>query len=71
MYKPFSFISVNSLSQIILPGSNLKTVDKRLGSLSPTSLVLSPGWVGKAKLSTFRRPLSVQAAYRYNLRNCY
>ncbi|KGN55524.1 uncharacterized protein LOC101206784 [Cucumis sativus] len=45
-------------------GSNLKTVDRRLGSLSPTSLVLSPGWVGNAKLSTSRRSLSVQAAYR-------
>lgn len=44
-------------------GSNLKTADKRLGSVSPTSLLLNPGWVGKANLSTFRRPLSVQAAY--------
>ncbi|XP_038900139.1 uncharacterized protein LOC120087268 [Benincasa hispida] len=45
------------------PGSNLKTANKHLGSVSPTSLLLGPGWVGKTKLSTFRRPLSVQAAY--------
>ncbi|KAG6608647.1 hypothetical protein SDJN03_01989, partial [Cucurbita argyrosperma subsp. sororia] len=44
-------------------GSNLKTADKRFGSVSPTRSLLNPGWVGKAKLSTFRRPLSVQAAY--------
>ena len=67
MYVTINCICLSVLSPIFLPGSNLKTADKRFGSVSPTRLLLNPGWVGKAKLSTFRRPLSVQAAYRYNL----
>ncbi|XP_022135691.1 uncharacterized protein LOC111007585 [Momordica charantia] len=44
-------------------GSNMKAADKRLGSASPTSFLHNSDRVGKVKLSTFRRPLSVQAAY--------
>ncbi|KAG6591206.1 hypothetical protein SDJN02_12903, partial [Cucurbita argyrosperma subsp. argyrosperma] len=64
-----SLVSTKNPQLQLSSGSNLKTADKLLGSVSPTSLLLNPGWVGKAKLSTSRRPLSVQAAYRYNLRN--
>ncbi|XP_022936063.1 uncharacterized protein LOC111442778 [Cucurbita moschata] len=58
-----SLVSTKNPQLQLSSGSNLKTADKLLGSVSPTSLLLNPGWVGKAKLSTSRRPLSVQAAY--------
>ncbi|XP_022975295.1 uncharacterized protein LOC111474436 [Cucurbita maxima] len=58
-----SLVSTKNPQLPLSSGSNLKTADKLLGSVSPTSLLLNPGWVGKAKLSTSRRPLSVQAAY--------
>ncbi|XP_023535792.1 uncharacterized protein LOC111797119 [Cucurbita pepo subsp. pepo] len=58
-----SLVSTKNPQLQLSSRSNLKTADKLLGSVSPTSLLLNPGWVGKAKLSTSRRPLSVQAAY--------
>lgn len=71
MFVLFNIIPLNVLSYTILPGSNMKAADKRLGSASPTSFLHNSDRVGKVKLSTFRRPLSVQAAYRYNLWNLY
>ena len=48
-------------------GSALKPLDQFLGKASSTNLFLNTNRVGKLQLCTSRRPLIVQAGYRYYL----
>ncbi|XP_043712850.1 uncharacterized protein LOC122661509 isoform X2 [Telopea speciosissima] len=47
----------------LLNGSSLKPVDQFIVSSSPRNLALIPIHMRKAKLSAYRRPLTIQAAY--------
>ncbi|XP_022772109.1 uncharacterized protein LOC111314757 isoform X1 [Durio zibethinus] len=44
-------------------GSHLKPADQSFGTASPTNLSINSKSLGKLYLSTFRRPLRVQASY--------
>lgn len=51
-------------------GSTLKPSNQFVGNAAPSNLLLNTNRVGKLQLCTSRRPLIVQAGYRYYL-CCY
>jgi hypothetical protein len=62
MFTVYLSIPVNSFL-----GSTMKPSNQFLGNAAPSNLLLNTNRVGKLQLCTSRRPLIVQAGYRYYL----